>query len=200
MDRYDICITALPADAEIAGILRRSLLRYRLPGGITLPEGQEYRRIATDVSGSELDEAVCSVLEQSRFLVLLCSPQTHSHRGILKRLDYFRAKRGGDHVVVVLVEGEPVDSFPVNFSEVKMVRHIMPDMSVVERMEKIEPVAADLRGETDTRRREKLRYETVRIIAAVLGFHPDDEAQDYRASMNPYMSRKKSSGRYHGII
>ena len=26
-----------------------------------------------------------------------------------------------------------------------------------------------------------------------LGFHPDDEAQDYRASMNPYMSRKKSS-------
>ena len=181
MDRYDICITALPADAEIAGILRRSLLRYRLPGGITLPEGQEYRRIATDVSGSELDEAVCSVLEQSRFLVLLCSPQTHSHRGILKRLDYFRAQRGGDHVVVVLVEGEPVDSFPVNFSEVKMVRHIMPDMSVVERMEKIEPVAADLRGETDARRREKLRYETVRIIAAVLGFHPDVLEQRHRA-------------------
>ena len=61
MDRYDICITALPADAEMAGILRGSLLRYRLPGGITLPEGQEYRRIATDVSGSELDEAVCSI-------------------------------------------------------------------------------------------------------------------------------------------
>ena len=148
MDRYDICITALPADAELAGILRGSLLRYRLPGGITLTEGQEYRRIATDVSGSELDEAVCSVLEQSRFLVLLCSPQTHSHRGILKRLDYFRAQRGGDHVVVVLVEGEPVDSFPVNFSEVKM---------------------------------EKLRYETVRIIAAVLGFHPDVLEQRHRA-------------------
>lgn len=81
----------------------------------------------------------------------------------------------------MLLEGEPDEAFPDNFSEQKLVRHIMPDMSVVERMEKIEPVAADLRGDTASRRREALRYETVRIIAAVLGIHPDVLMQRHRA-------------------
>ena len=173
MDRYDICITALPGDAEMAGALRDSIFHFRLPKGTVLSTEPDYNRIVMDLTGSDLDEAACDLLSRSRFLLLLCSRKTRGNKGTRDRLDYFRRIRGGDHVILVLLEGEPDEAFPDNFSEQKLVRHIMPDMSVVERMEKIEPVAADLRGDTASRRREALRYETVRIIAAVLGIHPD---------------------------
>ena len=175
MDRYDICITALPGDAEMAGALRDSIFHFRLPKGTVLSTEPGYNRIVMDLTGSDLDEAACDLLS------LLCSRKTRGNKGTRDRLDYFRRIRGGDHVILVLLEGEPDEAFPDNFSEQKLVRHIMPDMSVVERMEKIEPVAADLRGDTATRRREALRYETVRIIAAVLGIHPDVLMQRHRA-------------------
>ena len=65
-----------------------------------------------------------------------------------------------------------------------MVQHILPDMRVVEREETIEPVAADLRGDTPARRKQLLRYETVRITASVLGLHPDalEQRQQRRRS------------------
>lgn len=181
MDRYDICITALPGDAEMAGALRDSIFHFRLPKGTVLSTEPGYNRIVMDLTGSDLDEAACDLLSRSRFLLLLCSRKTRENKGTRDRLDYFRRIRGGDHVILVLLEGEPDEAFPDNFSEQKLVRHIMPDMSVVERMEKIEPVAADLRGDTASRRREALRYETVRIIAAVLGIHPDVLMQRHRA-------------------
>lgn len=181
MDRYDICITALPGDAEMAGALRDSIFHFRLPKGTVLSTEPGYNRIVMDLTGSDLDEAACDLLSRSRFLLLLCSRKTMGNKGTRDRLDYFRRIRGGDHVILVLLEGEPDEAFPDNFSEQKLVRHIMPDMSVVERMEKIEPVAADLRGDTASRRREALRYETVRIIAAVLGIHPDVLMQRHRA-------------------
>ena len=181
MDRYDICITALPGDAEMAGALRDSIFHFRLPKGTVLSTEPGYNRIVMDLTGSDLDEAACDLLSRSRFLLLLCSRKTRENKGTRDRLDYFRRIRGGDHVILVLLEGEPDEAFPDNFSEQKLVRHIMPDMSVVERMEKIEPVAADLRGDTASRCREALRYETVRIIAAVLGIHPDVLMQRHRA-------------------
>ena len=187
MDRYDICITALPGDAEMAGALRDSIFHFRLPKGTVLSTEPGYNRIVMDLTGSDLDEAACDLLSRSRFLLVRLAAhvsngcKTRGNKGTRDRLDYFRRIRGGDHVILVLLEGEPDEAFPDNFSEQKLVRHIMPDMSVVERMEKIEPVAADLRGDTASRRREALRYETVRIIAAVLGIHPDVLMQRHRA-------------------
>ena len=181
MAHYDICITSVPRDADTARMLCESLERYKLPGGVTADPGRDYRHIALDVSGSALDDDARALMDSSDFLVVLCSPEVRSHRGILDRLDCFRARQGGDHIIAVLVEGEPDVSFPENFSEKKLVRHIMPDMSVVERVENIEPIAADLRGDTAAKKRTALKYETVRITASVLGLHPDALEQRHRA-------------------
>ncbi len=162
-------------------MLGESLRHYRLPGGVAVEPGADWRRVELDVSGSPLDDRARALLDQTRFLIVLCSPEVRSHRGILDRLAYFRDRQGGDHVIAVLVKGEPAESFPENFSEQKLVRHIMPDMSVVERMENIEPIAADLRGDTAAKRKTSLRYETVRITAQVLGLHPDALEQRHRA-------------------
>ena len=171
MSNYDICVISAPGDASTADRLADSLRRYRPPKAAV---GEDYRRqIVTDTSGSALDDGVREMLDQSRFLVLLCSPEAKACAGIQSRLEYFRQNHDSEHIAAVLVEGEPSEAFPENFTEEKLVRHIMPDMSIVERWEKIEPIAADLRGKTPALRRHALRYETVRITASALGIHPD---------------------------
>ncbi|MBR0207326.1 MAG: hypothetical protein IJQ43_00345 [Oscillospiraceae bacterium] len=182
MDTHDICILSVKADEAVARRLGESIRSYRLPSNVKLPEeGLDYRRILYDCEGGPLDDARREALDASRFLVMICTPATRNDPGILARLAYFRRKRRKEDVIAVIAAGEPADSFPESFIEKKPVQHILPDMTVVERIETIEPVAADLRGDTERRRREVLRYETVRITASVLGLHPDDLEQRQRS-------------------
>lgn len=181
-DVFDLYYLSPAPDAAIARTLIESIQRYRLPAGVTLPDPElDYRRTVQDLSGAPLDESTRARLEQSRCLVLFCSPDTRNDPVILEKIETFRRVHGQERILAVMVRGEPIDSFPENFIEKKVVRRIMPDMSVVESVDTIEPVAADLRGNTKKRRRELLRYETVRVTASVLGLHPDDLEQRHRA-------------------
>ena len=179
---YDICIVSPKSDAGIARTLADSIRNYRLPRTVNIKgEDLDYRRILLDCEDTPLDDKVRAQLDGSRFLALICSPDTRQNRNILDRLEYFRNAHGQEEIIAIIVRGEPIDSFPESFIEKKVVQHIMPDMSIVERVDTIEPVAADLRAETRKRQREVLRYETVRITASVLGLHPDDLEQRHRA-------------------
>ena len=174
MENYDICVISVPEDAQIAEKLAGSIRSYKLPRGVTLPNPElDYRNVFVDSTGSEFDDPVKMLLDHTRYLVVICSPDARVSPGIRSRLTYFRNFRRMEDIVAVIVRGEPVDSFPESFIERKVVQHILPDMRVVEREETIEPVAADLRGDTPARRKQLLRYETVRITASVLGLHPD---------------------------
>ena len=181
-EKYDIYILSVKNDADEARRLSDSIRSYHLPKNTNLPEpGLDYRHIRLDCENEPFSEAMRQQLHNSRFLVLICSPETKNDPLILEKLGAFRAMHGPAEVVLCISRGEPIDSFPENFIEKKTVQKILPDMSVVERVETIEPVAADLRGNTERRRRELLRYETVRITASVLGLHPDDLEQRHRS-------------------
>ncbi len=180
-ESYDICVLFVKHDAELAEKLAESIRRYRLPRGVKLPEGMDYRRILLEPAEVPFDDEGRLRLRDSRFLALLCSPETRNDPGVLERLRYFRHTHGKEQIIAIIAEGEPIDSFPESFIEKKKVRHIMPDMSVVERIDTIEPVAADLRANSRRRWREVLRYETVRITASVLGLHPDALEQRHRS-------------------
>ncbi|MBQ6440442.1 MAG: hypothetical protein IJJ06_10010 [Mogibacterium sp.] len=179
---YDICILAVDGDAPVANKLAESIRRYKLPSGTVIPDRSlDYRRVYVEVSGRELDDEARSILEHSRYLAVLCSPETRNSQFILDRLAYFRETGKDNCIIAVIVRGEPAESFPDSFIEKKTVQKILPDMTVVERVETIEPVASDLRAETRSRWKEALSYETVRIIASILGLHPDDLEQRHRA-------------------
>ena len=181
MEVYDICILSTKSDAAIARRLGESIRAYRLPANVSLPDpALDYRRILYDCDEGPLDDAGRAKLEACRFLALICTPATRDNPAVLERLNVFEQTHGREEIIAVIAEGEPAEAFPERFIERKSVRHILPDMRVVERIETIEPVAADLRGATEKRRREVLRYETVRIAASVLGLHPDDLEQRHR--------------------
>ena len=181
MYSYDICILAIENDAGKAEMLAGSLRKYRLPAGTVLPDPSlDYRRILLDTENSPLDDAARERLKSCRFMALLCSPGTKEDPVILEKLNLFRSLHGKESVIPIIADGEPIDSFPEGFIEKVTVQRIMPDMSVVEKTETIEPVAADLRAATPSRQKEVLRYETVRITASVLGLHPDALEQRHR--------------------
>ena len=182
MQDYDICILAVSGDASVANKLADSIRRYKLPSGTVLPDSSlDYRRVYVEVSGNDFDDKAGEILDSSRFLAVLCSPETRTSTFVLDRLAYFRETGKGNNIIAVIVRGEPAESFPDSFIEKKTVQKILPDMTVVERIETIEPVASDLRAETRSRWKEALSYETVRIIASILGLHPDDLEQRHRA-------------------
>lgn len=185
MENYDICVIAVPEDEKIAETLAENIRKYRLPRGVQLPNPKlDYHNIYVDCTGSEFNDYVKLLLDHTRYLVVICSPDAKDAIAIKSRLTYFRNFRRNEDIVAVIVRGEPVDAFPESFIERKVVRHILPDMRVIEREETIEPVAADLRGDTPARRRQLLRYETVRITASVLGLHPDALEQRHRRRRN----------------
>ena len=136
MRNFDICIIAVAGDASVANKLADSIRKYRLPSGVVLPDsGLDYRRVYVDVSGRELDDDTRDVLDNSRFLAVLCSPETKASPFILERLEYFRKIGKDNNIIVVIVRGEPIDSFPESFIEKKTVQKILPDMTVVEHVE-----------------------------------------------------------------
>lgn len=180
MQDYDICILAAAEDASVANKLADSIRGYKLPSGTVLSDASlDYRRVFVDVAGAS-DSADYEVLDHSRFLAVLCSPEAKNDPFVLERLHHFRNRGNDENIIAVIVRGEPSDSFPDSFIEKRTVRRILPDMTVVERIETIEPVASDLRADGPSRWREVLSYETVRIIASVLDLHPDDLEQRHR--------------------
>ena len=182
MEEYDICIIAVREDAPVAHRLACSIRRYRLPGSAVLPDKKEdYRRICEDTEGEPFSEEKKRILDHSRFLIIMCSPLTKENKDILDRLNWFRERKRGENIIAVIVRGEPVDAFPDGFIKQKVVRTILPDMTVRERIETVEPIAADLCADSPRRLAKLLRYETVRITASVLGIHPDALEQRHRA-------------------
>lgn len=178
MENWDICVVSARSDEEDAKALAESIRKYRLPSGIASSQDErDYRRILLDTQETTFDEKVREQLDSSRFLILLCSPDAKNSVPLNQRLAAFYSTHDRDKMIAVIVRGEPEESFPESFIERKMVQHILPDKRVIERMETIEPIAADLRADTEKRRKQLLQYETVRIVASVMSLHPDDLVQ-----------------------
>ena len=174
MWKYDICVTCCPEDRAQAEILAESLRNYRLPSNVINRDPElDYRKIALESEGLPPDEAVRALYQDSRLLLMLCSPATGSSAAMAERLTYFSGLRGRESIIPVIGSGEPIDAFPSFFIQQKVVKHIMPDMSVVEKVETVEPIAADLRADNPKRAKQLLRYETVRIAATALDLAPD---------------------------
>ena len=181
MKEYDICFIAAPEDRAEAVKLADCIRQYKLPSGVTLPGPSiDYRRIHIEADGRPFDEATEELLEHSRCLGVLCSPDTQNVPAISTCLKYFREHKPGSNIIAVILRGEPMDVFPEGFVEKKIVSYIRPDMTIAEREDTIDPVASDLRADTPSQYKDRLRYETVRVTASILGIHPDELEQRHR--------------------
>jgi hypothetical protein len=118
--RYWAFISYAHSDSRWADWLHRALETYRLPVrlvGRPGPLGPLPRRLAPifkdreELAGSSnLGEAIADALRQSRFLIVVCSPQSASSRWVSEEVRMFKALAGARRILAVIVGGDPDDA------------------------------------------------------------------------------------------
>ncbi len=161
-----------PLDMEIAKKVHTGLETYKVPKAVRIKTGKKkIERVFRDQEelpiGSNLSDNISDALRESEFLVVICSPRTPESYWVQKEIEAFIGMHGRDHVLAVLVEGEPDESFP-------------KALTVDEEGNPVEPLAADVRGETKKERNTKFKTEILRLIAPILGCTYDDLRQRHK--------------------
>jgi tetratricopeptide (TPR) repeat protein len=169
-------------DEEDAEWLHDALESYRVPShlvGRLTEHGSVPRRLTPifrDLSelpaSDDLGEEICEAIAASRFLIVLCSPAAAVSRWTNAEIETFKAKHPDGTIFAAIVAGEPFAcEIPDREAQeclpkalrFKYDRHGRPTTK------KIEPLAADFRGDSEARRRGFLK-----LVAGMLGVGLDD--------------------------
>ncbi|MCR4586565.1 MAG: toll/interleukin-1 receptor domain-containing protein [Lachnospiraceae bacterium] len=172
--RYDAFISYRHSelDMEIAKKLHRGLETFVIPSSVRKKYGKKkIERVFRDQEelpiGSDLDDNITSALKESEYLIVICSPRTPKSVWVCKEIDTFIKLHDRNHVLAILIEGEPNESFPAQ-------------LLVDENGKPVEPLAADIRGETRKERDKKFKTELMRLCAPLIGCEYDDLKQRHR--------------------
>lgn len=172
--KYDAFISYrhAPLDMEIAKKLHRGLETFSIPAAVQKKTGKKkIRRVFRDQEelpiGSNLTEEINAALEESEFLIVVCSPETPGSEWVQKEIETFISLHDHSHILAILIDGEPDDSFP-------------PMLLSDENGSPIEPLAADIRGASRKERNRKFKTELLRLAAPLIGCSFDDLRQRHR--------------------
>ena len=168
-------------DRRWAKWLHRALETYRPPRALVrsgVPA--RIRRVFRDEdelpASADLSRAIDEALEQSRYLIVVCSPRTLESRWVNQEIVRFREMGRGDRILALLVEGEPGEAFPLALREIRT-RITGEGGATREEIEHVEPLAVDVRASRTERPAELERMARLRLAACILGCRFDDLRQ-----------------------
>lgn len=164
-----------PVDREAAVTLQRLIERYRIPKALRRDGEPHLGTIFRDTDelnvSPDLSQSLCTAMDHSEYMIAICSPQYKESAWCREEISYFLKHHDIDHVLPVLVSGEPADAFPEELWR----------WSVVEGEETVsEPLAANVAGKTVKEMRQNIKREYLRLVAGILGCHYDDLVQRQR--------------------
>lgn len=181
------------SDEGIANWLHRELERYRIPKALrnrwgTLPRksaylGRIFRDRADLAASHDLAGDIRDAIEQSRALIVLCSPRAAASRYVNEEIRLFKSLGRKEMILPVIVEGEPNSS---RLTGRDAQQECFPDALVFQldehgavsgRLEPEEPIAADLREGKDGRQNVLLK-----VVAGLLGINLDELVQREKAA------------------
>lgn len=188
--KYDAFISYrhTPTDTEVSELLHKKLETLRIPGTIQKSSGKKrIERVFRDQEeltvSSSLSAEIISALDNSEFLIVVCSPRTPESEWVNNEVRYFIEKHGRDRILPVLIEGEPETSFPMPLLfEEKRIIDVNGNEYVFEQQS--EPLAADFRAGTRKERVKLIDREIFRLVAPILGCKFDDLRQRHRERRN----------------
>lgn len=194
--RYDAFISYSHSepDAFVAGKLHTMLERYKVPKKIQEISGKKkIERVFRDREelplSANLAMGICEALENSEYLIVICSPRSVKSEWVQREIETFLLTHTKDKVLTLLAEGEPEESFPDSLCYEEKILH-RPDGKAETVRERIEPMAADVRGADHREIEKKLKEEFLRILAPMLGCTYDELKQRHR----DYMFRRVIAG------
>lgn len=117
--KYFAFISFQSSDAREAVRLQHAIERYRLPAVLCKEDSSIPRRIKplycylNDMhAGEELMQELKSRMEQSRYLIVVCSPRSAKSVYVNSGIDYFISLGRRDSIIPVIVDGVPYSGNP----------------------------------------------------------------------------------------
>jgi tetratricopeptide (TPR) repeat protein len=164
---YRAFISYSHRDERFARWLHRALETYRIPKNLTsddLKGGSTLSPIFRDreefPAATDLTTRIREALDDSEYLIVLCSPAAVQSRWVNEEIRTFRGLGKGDRILAMVVDGEPPACFP------EMLRQDAETGRVYEH------IAADARKQGDGRKEALLK-----IVAGMLSVGLDDIRQ-----------------------
>lgn len=176
--RYKAFISYSWADRRASERLHYRLETFRTPkelAGQPTPRGPAPSRLAPifkdreeEPAGGSLRAAIETALDQSEFLIVICSPNSAKSRWVNKEIAYFSKRRGPRNVLPYIIAGEPQASLTAGTGAEECFPPALlfetsldggPNDIAIE-----PPLAADARAAGDG-----ARAATLKIAAAMLG-------------------------------
>ena len=189
--RYDAFISYRHTELDkfVAENLIKQLEAYKLPKSVAKKlKGKKTKieRVFRDREElpltNNLEEPIVEALQSSEWLIVICSPRLPESMWCKKEIETFISLRGREHVLAVLIEGEPAESFPEELLY-KIVEVEAPDGTTELIKEPVEPLAADFRGKDGKDKKgvaKAMKTEILRVLAAIFGVPYDDLRQRHR--------------------
>lgn len=165
--RYKAFISYSWKDKAAAEALHRALETWRAPKSIAAGAAglkPIFRDRDEEAAGASLKAAIEDALDNSEFLIVICSPNSAASEWVNKEVAYFRKRRTPANVLCYVVAGDPAkDCFAPAILFDSDVDGTMTSTPLEP------PLAADARAEGDGERLARLK-----LIAAMLGLGLDD--------------------------
>lgn len=155
-----------PLDTAVAETVHKLIERYRVPKELR-KNGQKHLGVVFRDRdelplSNNLTEDIYEALDNSQFLIVICTPETPKSLWVDREIQHFIEKHGRERVLTVLAAGLPEEAIP------KRITHIYgADGTTVEGQ--IEPLCAFLVDEDRKKVLRNLRSEFLRLAAAMLG-------------------------------
>lgn len=147
--KYDAFISYrhVEPDQTIAARLHTMLETFTLPMNLRADGKNRKFRVFRDreeLSAADLSDSIQDALQHSANLIVICTKQTPLSPWCAKEIETFRKFHGDSHIIAVLAEGEPDESFPASLLDLK--KELTLEDGTTEFVER-ELLAAELRPE-----------------------------------------------------
>ena len=171
-----------PVDVSIAELLQKRIEHYHIPkymrqnGEVRL--GYVFRDRDELPLSSNLTSSIETALDNSEYLIVVCTPDTPQSMWVRKEIEYFLSHHDMDHVIVVLADGNYDESIP---DELRY--GYAEDGETI--LTRYEHLAADFTGHSERGWKRKIEREILRVYAFLLNCDYDAlyrREQRYQAS------------------
>jgi hypothetical protein len=178
--KYWAFISYSHRDSSVADFLHKKLETYRVPRSLvgtpsrdgTVPERliPVFRDRDELPTSSQLGDNLQKALEQSRYLVVICSPASAQSHWVEEEIRAFKGWHGRDRIIALIASGIPnASDGPEKETECFPYSMRFEGLGADSTPVRVEPIAADLRPGGDGRQRAFLK-----IVAGLLGVGFDD--------------------------
>lgn len=147
-------------DSAAAKAVHTAIERYVIPKKLRKDGKKRMGKVFRDEeelrASSDLSADICQALDQSEYLIVICSPDTLSSHWVPKEIAYFREHRDRKNILTVLTGGAAGEIFPA----------LMPGMP--------EPLFLDLTQSSDDALARDLKDRFRKLCARLLDCEYDD--------------------------